>query len=657
MSLNLSQMTILIVDDDEVNRDVLGERLDIAGFTRLLFAPGGQQALDLIAQQVPDLILLDVMMPDINGFEVTRRIRAAYPDRFIPIILVSALHQSQDRVRGIEAGANDFLSRPFDSDELIARINSLLALKKALDELEIERKRLALLYDVSRALSAQLNYTGLLHQIVALTTVLTGASKSVLVVLDEHGNFRERIISRAGQEPFSADTIDPLVLSQGLIGWVIQNRQPALLADVTNDPRWTRLPDDSEPEASAVAVPLVRGAQVAGALLLVSPQTAAFGDEHLNLLIAIGSQASIALENARLFEQARQQRARTEALLNQIGDPVIVTDSGGYITRINPAAHHRLRLSEEALHRHLSDVFGLALADLLLRAQERQSAVSGGYTLRGTDRESSTFNVSVSPIEQVGYLLVWQDITAIKESELVRLETERAERQRIFEALSRYMSPALVERVLSDRDILKRRERREVYVLFADLRGFTRLTVEHSPDDVMALLNDVFSEMMEIAFEHEGVIFDIAGDELMIGFNVPLSQPDASTRSLATAIAMQRRFIEVKSRWAARGMEVGMGIGINRGPVVIGHVGGRMRMQYAMVGEAVNIAHRLVEIAADGQIVVTPGVLEDNTVVFEGVTIHELPPQHFKGKAEPQPVLLLEIAGRSSQSVPLSHHG
>ncbi len=642
MSQDRPSATILIVDDSETNCNLLRSHLLLAGFADVMVATRGEAALDLLTRHLPDLILLDVMMPDLDGFEVTRRIRAAYPDRFIPIILISALNEPQDRVQGIQAGANDFLSRPFDADELIARIRSLLALKHMRDELEAERQRLALLNEVSRLLAAQLDYQSLLHQIVTLALTLTAAAKAVLIALDKEGNFQHKVLVRPAEQPRDAPTIDRRVLDEGLLGWVIRNRQAAVVEDTRRDPRWIALADDEE-AISALAVPLLRGDQIVGVLLTTAPQAGAFGAEHLNLLLAVGNHAAIALENARLYEEARQQRARTEALLNQTGDPVIVTDTEGRITRINPAARRILDLDEAALTASVEEVFGLGLADLLVRAKERRSPVSGGYTRRIPNTEPRTFHVSISPIEGVGYLLVWQDITALKEGEQARLQSEQAERQRVVATLSRYMSPALIRRVLSDPHILRRRERRDAYVLFADLRGFTRLTVEHSADEVLALLNDVFAEMMEIVYEHEGVVFDIAGDELMIGFNVPYDQPDAGERALATAIAMQRRFADLKAKWAQHGMQIGMGIGINHGPVVLGHVGGRHRMNYAMVGEAVTIAHRLVEIAADGQIVAAPAALPDPLPAFEGIALHELPPQVLKGKDEPLTTIVIEV--------------
>ncbi len=646
MSNSLTQAAILVVDDDKNNLNLLVAQLNMAGFKKLRPALGGQEALKAVKQDVPDLIILDVMMPEINGYDVVRHIRTSYPQHFIPIILVSALQRSEDRVKGIEVGANDFLSRPFEAGELIARVNSLLELKQVRDGLEAERGRLALLYSISQGLASQLDYHYLLRHIVALTTDLTGAAKTLLVILGRQGAFQEKIIARFGESPRIVDTIDPLVLNQGLLDWVIRNQEDALIQDVSQDERWVQLPDD-ESVGAAIAVPLLVGDRVAGALLLTSPEKDFFQEDHLDMLVAIASQAAIALENARLFEETRQQKAHVEALLHQIGDPVIVTDCEGRITSINPAASETLNIDQSVLNRSILDAFGPKIADLLTRAGERGGTISGEHTWHREQPDQCNFNISVSPVEGVGYLLIWQDVTPLKEGERVRLESERAQTQRILETFSRYMSLALVERVLNDPEILTRRERREAIVIFADLRDFTRLTIEHPPDDVLNLLNDIFSELIAIVYEHEGVIFDIIGDELMIGFNVPYEQPDAPRRAVQTAIAMQHHFIELKSKWLARGMKIGMGIGINRGPVLLGHVGGHGRVDYAMVGEAVNVAHRLVDLAQDAQIVITPEMLNDvqEDLPPGEIVVQKLPPIYIKGIDKPMPVVVIEVAG------------
>jgi adenylate cyclase len=642
MQSDTTRAAILIVDGDELDRDLLRAGLRLAGFHNLHTAGTGRAALERVAAEMPDLILLDALLPDLNGEEVTRRIRAAYPGEFIPIIMLSVLPATEDRIRGIQAGANDYVAKPISLEELVARMNSLLSLKQTRDDLQRERERMTLLYNVSRALTARLDYQAVLRQIAALSMSITGADKALLAVLAADGSFQEKVLACAGEPTRLADTIEPRVLKDGLLGWVIEHREGALLPDVASDPRWAQLPGDEDAH-SAAAVPLMRGDEVVGALLMVSHRAGAFDADHLDLMTALAGQAAIALENNRLFEQARQQRARAEALINQTGDPVLVVDMEGIITHVNPAAGRTIGLDADTVGHPLDEVFGLSISDLIHRAQERGSAVSGEHTIRADPEDERTYNISVSPIQEVGYMLVWQDITPIKVAEQVRLASERAEHERVREALSRYMSPALIERVLSDRDILIRRERREALVMFADLRGFTRLTVEHSANDVVTLLNDVFSKMMDIVYEHEGVVFDIAGDELMIAFNVPYSQPDAHQRALATAIAMQHRFDEIRRRWARQEMRVGMGIGINAGTVVLGHVGGRARMNYAMVGEAVNVAHQLVDVAKDGQIVVSPDVLAGDLPDVDGIRMEELPSRQVKGTDTPLRMILVTV--------------
>ncbi|HLG29736.1 MAG TPA: response regulator, partial [Candidatus Brocadiales bacterium] len=132
---------ILVVDDNEDNVELLEAFLLPMGY-EVIKALNGREALEAVERDHPDLILLDVLMPEMGGLEVCRRLKGGENTKFIPIILVTALKDVNDRVEGIEAGADDFLSKPIDKHELKARIKSLLRIKEMHDQLEESRRNL-----------------------------------------------------------------------------------------------------------------------------------------------------------------------------------------------------------------------------------------------------------------------------------------------------------------------------------------------------------------------------------------------------------------------------------------------------------------------------------------------------------------------------------
>lgn len=134
--------SILVVDDTPQNLKLLADLLEAEGYAATT-AASGEEALERIAETAPDLVLLDIMMPGLNGYEVCRRIRADAATALLPVVLVTSLDPQQERVRGIEAGADDFLSKPIHKPELLARVRSLLRIKALQDEVKSQAARLA----------------------------------------------------------------------------------------------------------------------------------------------------------------------------------------------------------------------------------------------------------------------------------------------------------------------------------------------------------------------------------------------------------------------------------------------------------------------------------------------------------------------------------
>jgi two-component system, cell cycle response regulator len=155
---------ILVVDDNQDNIEIIATRLRFRGY-EILEASDGAQALEQVTDHAPDLILLDVMLPDIDGYEISRRIKGSPDLPFIPIILVTARDSTQDKVQGLDAGADDYLTKPINFPELEARVRSMLRIKRLQDELELKNRELERL-SISDGLTGLYNHRHI-HDLLA----------------------------------------------------------------------------------------------------------------------------------------------------------------------------------------------------------------------------------------------------------------------------------------------------------------------------------------------------------------------------------------------------------------------------------------------------------------------------------------------------------
>ncbi|HEX2218429.1 MAG TPA: adenylate/guanylate cyclase domain-containing protein [Gemmatimonadales bacterium] len=189
-------------------------------------------------------------------------------------------------------------------------------------------------------------------------------------------------------------------------------------------------------------------------------------------------------------------------------------------------------------------------------------------------------------------------------------------------------------------------ERRPITVLFSDIRGFTAMAETMGPDAVAQLLSEYFSEMVEVIFEHGGTLDKFIGDAVMALWGAPISHSDDPDRALQAAIAMQRTIEDLNRRWIAAGRpEIGVGIGISHGEVFAGNIGSHRRLEYTVLGDAVNVAARLCAEAGPGEILVSEPLLR---VVKEPVEYDYVPELGLKGKS--QVVQVYRIRQRESQS-------
>ncbi len=345
---------ILVVDDTPQNVKLLADLLTVKGYA-VVTAASGREALELVDKERPDLVLLDVVMPEMSGYEVCRKIRDNPATAVLPVVMVTALDPAQERIKGLDAGADDFLTKPINQPELLARVRSLLRIKDLYDQL------------------AELNKT---------------------------------------------------------------------------------------------------------------------------------------LEK-RVEEQVAQ-------------------------------------------------------------------------------------------LERLG-------------------------------RLKRFFSPALAELIVAgDAEDPLKSHRREVTVVFLDLRGFTAFAETSEPEEVMGVLREYHAEMGRLILAHEGTLERFTGDGMMIFFNDPVPVPNPAERALRMAVAMRDRVVELIQKWRKRGYDLDFGVGIAQGYATIGAIGFEGRWDYGAIGTVTNLAARLCGEAKPGQILISQRLLGTVEDLIEVEPVGELSLKGFR---------------------------
>lgn len=240
----------------------------------------------------------------------------------------------------------------------------------------------------------------------------------------------------------------------------------------------------------------------------------------------------------------------------------------------------------------------------------------------------------------------------------MRFAIERMDRLRVADVFGRFVSAEvrdqIVQMALDTPDLIRPGgELREISVLFADIRGFTRISENLSPPEVVEVLNLYLNSMEAQVFKHGGTLDKYTGDGMMVLFGAPLAQPDHAERAVRAALDMQRAAAEVSELRCrmnpdcnAAQWEVGYGIGITTGPAVVGQIGSQRRLDYTAIGDTVNLAARLEGQASSGTVLISDAVYAVVKDLFE---VETLPLMMVKNKAEP--VQAYRVLGGKEENV------
>jgi len=462
-----------------------------------------------------------------------------------------------------------------------------------------DREQLAALSRSAEELNSSLDLDDVLVHAMRMLVELTGAERAFFMLTDPDSG-RMRVRASHNVDPGHLESSSSFAVSRTVVDTVLEHGAAVVTTDAAADPRFSGQESVAlHSLRSIICVPIRVDGRIEGVVYADNRlATDIFSETDRDFTAALASQAAAALENARLFENVTRARNLMRNVFESITSAVLATDERGRISLVNRAAEALLGPPAQALpgsgYARLGTVLDGQLAQLFDEMYARgapvaRDVIEGELAPRGRVYLSA----SAAPLtdaagEPIGAVMVLDDRT-----EAVRFERERG-------MVRRYLPEALLDSFATLAEVRLGGARSTVSVVFADIRGFTTFSERRDPSEVVDAINTYFGFAAGAVNANAGIVDKYMGDAVMAHFNSPLLPcADHAWRAVRTAwetLALMQRHN------AASGEGLQFGIGVNTGTALAGNVGGLERMEYTLIGDAVNLAKRLQENAAPGQV-------------------------------------------------------
>lgn len=507
--------------------------------------------------------------------------------------------------------------REVSAREVDARVAAARALQLEGQLDHIKRRANALIF-VSRAINAVRDLRELLQLLVSLAVDVTRTERGLVVIPGLAGEPKE-FTAAANLKPQLVTTPE-FAVSRSVIEHVLREGKTIATTDAQNDPELYAGPSVRALHIrSIICAPIRSRDAVVGAIYVdsrIGAETLASHDPEL--LTAIADQAAMAIDNARLYEDLSRSfselsalKSQTDEILESIASGVIVLDHRDVVRQFNRAAETTFGLSASTIVGRAAHLLNTWLPGFSTQLDQHRAHpdrrltvdMIGAHVTRGRiDLQVTFFPIRSHGGEPGGTAIAVNDVTERRARETERLaQTEKSlEVARSFE---RYLAPHVVQDLLTRPEAVALGGSRLVAtMLFADIRGFTELSARLDPEEVVDLLNRYLEPMVNVIFANSGLLDKFFGDGVMAVFGAPRPSEDDARRAVDAARQIleqaQRITVEPRISWP-----LAVSVGLATGDVVAGHIGSERRLEYTVIGDAVNLAARLQAIAEPNQIV------------------------------------------------------
>ena len=487
-------------------------------------------------------------------------------------------------------------------------------------ELNIKLLELETLFDIGVAISSVLDVNELAEDVLFRAIGVLNASKGMFIRQNDQSPILDILsMFNWGDSKFLlSKKIDVLSkINDGESGLILTSNDKTELQK--------KLKEDN-----LLVVPLRAKENLLGFMILCNKETRSgvedFNELDLDILTSLSNQAAVAMDNAKLFKEITEAKQFNESILGSIATGVITINVLGEVDSVNKAGENILKMDKDSIiNNHYMFLFEKDpdVIEIITKTELSKEITTEISIPFLTASQETIVNVSAAPRI---------DINGNTEGLVIAIE-DISDVSKVKNTFKRYVSKQVVDNLLEDETKLNLGgEEREVTILFTDIRGFTSMSENMEPEQVVMTLNEYFSEMIDIVFEHNGTLDKIIGDELMVVFGAPLAADDDTERALNTAVEMQNKIKELNDIRKQRGEDpVLVGAGINKGFVVSGNIGSRDMMDYTVIGDTVNLGSRLCSAAGPGEIIVSKEVIKNQEDKF---LFKELQPILVKGKKD-----------------------